>query len=114
MSTMTEDTTYQGWANYATWGVALILNNEEALYAEIRVTAQDYNDPENISSQEKDGIWTHEEAVRYQLEDYIKEMVGELCENDALNALNLMQQQVISAGLAEVDFAEIAQSFLED
>lgn len=112
MSSMTEDTTHEGWKNYATWGVALALNNEESWYTEIHVTAKDYyDDPENISSQEKDGTWSHEQAVRFQLEDYIKEMVEELCESDDLN---LLQCQVISAGLAEVDFAEIAESFLAD
>ena len=32
----TEDKTYEGWSNYATWGVALVLNNEESTCRAIR------------------------------------------------------------------------------
>lgn len=112
MSSMTQqDTTYNGWKNYATWGVALVLDNEEPLYNAVREVASEYSDPENISPQERDGIWTHEEATRFQLEDYIRELVEELCESDDLS---LMQRQVIQSGLAEVEWSEIAEHYLSD
>lgn len=111
MSTMSEDQTYSGWKNYATWGVALVLDNDQGLYEACREVAADYSDPDNISPQEADGIWTHEQAARFQLEDYIKELVEELCYSEDLS---LMQQQVIQSGLAEVDWTEVAGHYFED
>lgn len=35
---------YQGWANYATWNVALYLANEEALYRLVRDTTCSYDE----------------------------------------------------------------------
>ena len=38
------DTTYNGWANFATWNVALYIQNEWALYCLAREWVQDRRD----------------------------------------------------------------------
>ena len=41
---MTEEKGYQGWANYATWNVALYLANDEGLYNLVRETTCSYDE----------------------------------------------------------------------
>jgi len=45
------DTTYNGWANYETWNVALYIQNEWALYCLAREWVQDRRDSgyDNVS-----------------------------------------------------------------
>lgn len=97
-----EAQTYNGWTNYATWGVALVLDSDRATYETVREEAQ------RVSS----GV---EEYPALMLSDYLKDFTEELCGlEDDEDHLSLMARQVISAGLAEVNWREIAENILSE
>lgn len=111
------DTTYNGWVNYATWGVALVLSNDEGTYsyvnerlAEIKEEAPDHR---NVPD-----IWSEQDAIRFELADFLKDYTEELCglggEAYGLPEPSMMASQVIAAGLADVDWQEIADNWLTD
>lgn len=109
--------TYNGWKNYATWGVKLVLDNDEGTYLEVRemtrAAIEDAPADPNVPD-----IWTAEQAARFNLADSIKDYTEELCglggEAYGLPELPMMAQQVIGAGLAEVDWQEIADALVRD
>jgi hypothetical protein len=41
---MTTDNTYEGWANYETWAIALEISNSEPLYVKAVAFMNDYRD----------------------------------------------------------------------
>lgn len=116
MSTMTEETTYNGWANYPTWCVNLWLSNDRGLYDMTLEAVQDeYRDaPEALNVRE--GIWTVEQARRFNTADRLRAMVEEL------GPMLGDDQEVLTTGftgdlygwaLAQVDWWEIADAWLE-
>ena len=113
----TEDQTYNGWKNYATWGVALVLDNDEGTYNMVRERVQELKD-EAPDHRNVPDIWTKEEAVRFDLADYLKDFTEELCglggEAYGLPEPSMMAMQVIQAGLADVDWDEVASHYLTD
>ena len=78
---MTEDTTYNGWANWETWNVALWIQNDESLYnVARRRSIQSYQDLVNLlrecgSKETPDGCRWDDPAID-GLE--INEMLAEL------------------------------------
>ena len=67
---MTNNNTYNGWANYETWNVALWLNNNEALYFAmldaIRNGARTYEDVREamgLTGETKDNVAWDDSAL---------------------------------------------------
>ena len=96
---MTTDKTYNGWSNYATWGVALVLGNDQGVDEMVREMGT-ASDPD----------W------RYA--DQIRDLVESMCEvPDSPTSPGegifypLMARQIIQAGLADVDWVEIARDY---
>jgi hypothetical protein len=112
MQQMTESKGYNGWTNYATWGVALVLDNDEGTYSRVReILGEIKTDaPRDATG----SIWGEDAAyVRGTFTDALKGYVEELCYPDeGGDDLNLMQRQVMQAGLAEVNWREIADNII--
>ena len=97
-----EKPTYNGWANYQTWVVNLWLMNEQPSYnywAERTRAVLRGTEPGDDRS----------EAVR-KLADELREVVQEECAIDEA----CLASDLMTASLEEVDWREIAVSFVED
>jgi hypothetical protein len=115
-NSQTEPKGYNGWTNYATWGVALVLDNDQYTYEQVREQVQIERNSVKSNGNVIAGIWTEEDAVRFELADWLKDYTEMLCglEDEGLGIPepSLMDKQVISAGLAEDE--EIADNMLAD
>ena len=98
MSTMPEDQTYNGWKNYPTWNVNLWLSNEEPLYRAALIAARTVEGDETISR-------------RLALADHYKAWVRDELAPDLGSSF---AADLLGYALDEVDWLEIADSWLED
>jgi hypothetical protein len=110
--------TCNGWANYETWGVALILDNDEGTYNECSETAERLRS-EAAEHHNVPDIWTAEQAARFELADWLKDFTETLCgigaesEDFGIAEPTLMARQLLGAALSDVDWDEIAGHYLE-
>ena len=82
---------YQGWANYATWNVHLWLTNEEEVYISIRHMAAHAADKYDLAR---------------QIETLLTEGQPELPPS--------LYSDILTHALAEVNWVEVAQAFMEE
>lgn len=106
MSSMTEDKTYNGWANYPTWAVSFWLSNDEGLYNATREMVESVRD---YTSARKP--LTRDETVRYETAETIKNYVSDDLAPD-LGAS--FAADLLDFALGEVDWLEIADAWLSD
>lgn len=116
---MQAEQTYNGWTNHATWNVALHLDNDQGTYTMIRERADELKaeapEHHNVPS-----IWTEEEAVRFELADYLEELakdmagVGENSEDYGMPEPSLLAMDLILSALGEVNWDEIARNILSE
>jgi hypothetical protein len=86
---------YNGWTNYETWAVNLWLNNEEPSYRYWTERARSWKGREDDACQ------------------FAEELKGSIREGNPLEEPSLYAD-LLSAALSEVDWLEIAQSYLDD
>lgn len=97
---------YNGWTNYETWLINLYLTND----ADIQ--SQCYNMAREIKEEAKPSTFmTAEQEARYELSKRLKEYVEDVLIN--FDKLDLIIIDLINSALSEVNWNEIAQSFLE-
>ena len=99
------DKTYNGWTNYETWNVKLWLDNEQGTYYEVtghatEVYAEAAEDGQDATD------YPYSTNMATWLKEYVEEMQPELPASTFSDLLN--------AALSEVDWLEIAKSYLDD
>lgn len=110
-----QDQRYNGWANYPTWAVELWLSNDEGLYEQAREMAQDAFDAAPDDQNVSEGVWTVEQAMRFNLADAFRKWVETvaLAPMDNPEAFTGMTGDLVQYALGEVDWEEIAASWLD-
>ena len=112
---MTEDTTYNGWKNHATWCVNLHLSNDEPLYREtLERTAETLKNPPHLSE-----YWNEEQTARYNVADMLKDWIEEMTtmsqwwrETQRGEVTRLLIQDLIGGYLSDVDWHELADVWI--
>jgi hypothetical protein len=111
---MTTDKTYNGWTNYETWNVALWLGNNAGDYNYWQeATADAWED----SKTGKYYDWETREQYALRL---LSERLKDEIETAAQDMLEQAQQQtsmfadLLSGAIAEVNWREIAEHWLDD
>jgi hypothetical protein len=105
---------YQGWANFNTWGVALILDNDEGVQRYFFERARELAEeaPERTET-----YWSEKEYVEYMLgkeiKDQVEHAVDEALEGIDIEFRRLMIAQLVQGALGEVDWYEIARHYIE-
>lgn len=96
---MSDDQTYNGWTNYATWGCALVFSNDPY--------TQDRCEELTARALESDYPFV-------RLEDDLRDFASELARPDGFPDLPDMASQLLAAGMSEVNFREIAEHYIAD
>jgi hypothetical protein len=103
---------YNGWTNYETWSVALILGNDPGLEGAVRAIVDDA-----IENGEPSEYWTEEERKRFRVADALKDWIEEQAEEDIDLSdrvpLSYLWLQLVTAALSDVDWHEVADSYIE-
>jgi hypothetical protein len=107
---MNEKDTYNGFANYETWTVALWLGNDFATYGYWQRAAIKEKEEAPQCWQVNEGIWPADKAALFRLADRIKEDVTE----DVPELDSGLYSDLLHAALSEVDWHQVAEIFMED
>ena len=100
--------TYDGYSNYETWNVALWLGNDERTSRYWRGAAEEARREAATCGPVREGIWSEEEAPKYRLSERLKDEV----EEGTPELEPSLYWDLLSAALSEVDWHEVAETFL--
>lgn len=96
---------YNGWSNYPTWCVNLWIDNDETIYNEIYLLAEDcYNDAED------EEYHTREERAILDFKSILRNYIEEL---DYLDNSSMFAD-LLSWALEEVNWYELSKSIIMD
>lgn len=100
---MSNDKSYNGYANYETWNAALWIDNDEGLQTSVLEQASELIGRKDMSSDQE------RSDVRYELADWIENLIDEL--KPELDAS--MFSDMLNASLREVDYRELAEGYID-
>jgi hypothetical protein len=101
---------YNGYRNYETWAVALWLSNDEASDRYWREAARSAKRASLNCGPVREGVWSAERAPCYLLSEQLEEEVTGGTPELGPNLFS----DLLDAALAEVDWREVANAFLEE
>lgn len=109
MQKVAQEGTHEGYKNYATWGVALIIANDRGRYEYWQEVAQEIQTA--VGGEGSFGDETmRTDTIKYNLADRLKEEIE--AEVEEASSGNEMISQLLQAGLSEVDWDEVAEDIL--
>jgi hypothetical protein len=115
---MQDDQGYNGWKNYETWSVALIIDNDQRLQAAARevvdlarMEARQDDEPDYIA------VLPPADHERYRAADALRDWVERFAEVDLeisdQEPMSYLWSQLASAAMGRVDWDEVARHYLD-
>lgn len=112
---MSKDDTYNGWKNYETWNVKLWIDNEQGSHEYWNEAAREVWAEAETRRPAYEGQ-TREQIFLYDLSERLKNEFEE-AEQDILEQSKIqasMWADLLGAALSEVNWYEIAETYLDD
>lgn len=107
---MTKNECYQGWSNYATWAVALWIDNDQNAYQYWREQLDVQREQAPRCEQVRSGIWTVAQAVQFSLAD---QLCTAITEASPLRSSTLYTD-LLTASIQQVNWTEIAGHWMAE
>ena len=109
--------TYNGWTNYETWCVKLWLDDDYGIYTHVREgaadTLEEFTERDTDEATEVRPSVDSEGFIR-AFAEWLKNYLDEMQEEIFPDAGASVFTDLINAALSEVNWAEMAESYLED
>ena len=105
---------HNGYRNFETWSIALILDNDEGMYKDIRAMIENIKKNIDKDDRVKDGIWTQDEGIKFCLSDAIKEYVESDITDEEEDMRYTFVETLVHCAMSRIDWDEIAESELAD
>ena len=104
------DERYNGWTNYETWAVGLWIDNDQGTYFYWRDEAASHAREADNDEMVRKGIWTTQEAARYNLARQLKDEIIEAAPDIEASVYS----DLLQAAFDTVNWTEIAENLLID
>lgn len=105
-----KDDRYNGWTNYATWAVALWIDNDEGSQTYWRQEAAREMQEAPNGQMVRDGVWTADEAARFNLAEQLKSESTDTAPDLGASVYS----DLLQAALDDVNWKEIAENIIAD